>query len=372
MTSSLLDVLGVFIAFATVMLLLSIVVTALVQATQALFRTRSRNLQRGLTAILDEVAGDDEGKSSEHALQILNAQNVALLGNWKKPVGFFAKLVGPQVSWIDEPQLREATSETDRGTGHDRLSLTDQQVDKLCLRFEQIDTPLKKRFLRTIRLITLGWAIVVAGYFQVSAPALLQELSAIPELRAQYVAAAEDVLGEAQTSVSEIEDFEALSRRAIAQLTGEYPDLAKPLRKTGEFRDNRNDIVADLEAALAQRPEKDQVVARYKTLLQEQYTSQSKEALDTFKGAVGTLAYLNIEPWSERWSFFYAGGQVRGRNWIGVLFTAILLSLGAPTWFEILKSLANLKDALSPPEADKNGDGPRRPHHKVWTTSHGS
>ena len=50
-----LDILGVVIGFAVVMLLLSLLVTALVQATQHLLRLRARNFEYGLRALLSCV-----------------------------------------------------------------------------------------------------------------------------------------------------------------------------------------------------------------------------------------------------------------------------------------------------------------------------
>jgi hypothetical protein len=39
---------------------------------------------------------------------------------------------------------------------------------------------------------------------------------------------------------------------------------------------------------------------------------------------------------------------VRWNNWIGVFMTMILLSFGAPFWFNALSNLMNLRDALKP------------------------
>ena len=60
MTHSTTDLLGVVIAFITVILLLSMLVTALTQMTQAAFRTRGRNLHRALTRLL--LTEDHKGR----------------------------------------------------------------------------------------------------------------------------------------------------------------------------------------------------------------------------------------------------------------------------------------------------------------------
>ena len=79
MTEYLFDVLGVLIAFITVMLIFSIVITSLVQATQGLLRWRARNLQIGLAKILKSV--QEEGSKDnprENAIAILNQSDAAL------------------------------------------------------------------------------------------------------------------------------------------------------------------------------------------------------------------------------------------------------------------------------------------------------
>lgn len=50
------------------------------------------------------------------------------------------------------------------------------------------------------------------------------------------------------------------------------------------------------------------------------------------------LALLNIQ-FSQELSFYYAAGQVNWQHVVGVLITAILLSFGAPFWYEQLRAL---------------------------------
>lgn len=62
--------------------------------------------------------------------------------------------------------------------------------------------------------------------------------------------------------------------------------------------------------------------------------------------------HLNV--WGAGWAFYYS--PVRGlrlANVLGALVTAALLSLGAPFWFNMLKSLSNLRDALNPKKEEE-------------------
>jgi hypothetical protein len=60
---------------------------------------------------------------------------------------------------------------------------------------------------------------------------------------------------------------------------------------------------------------------------------------------------FNIELWQEGWVFYKSTD-----NWLGVLLTVILLTLGAPFWYNILCTLVNLKDQLQPKSEKKEED----------------
>ena len=62
--------------------------------------------------------------------------------------------------------------------------------------------------------------------------------------------------------------------------------------------------------------------------------------------ATGELAGLDVRPWEKGWSFYT--GADGARNILGVVITIILVAFGAPLWFQRLKELANLRDALKP------------------------
>lgn len=143
----------------------------------------------------------------------------------------------------------------------------------------------RKRFQYFVRLITIAWAVIVAGSFQVSAPTLFSALSSDPAL-AQQIAK-----GNAEIA-------------RLASRSGE-PDAA-----SGQARAAKLDV-------------------------------------------------FGIQFWKQG-SAFYVDRSKQDWNWhwdaiIGVLLTAILLTFGAPFWFEQLRTLAALRDlrapAATPPKA---------------------
>ena len=86
-------------------------------------------------------------------------------------------------------------------------------------------------------------------------------------------------------------------------------------------------------------------MAEYAELLDELY-------LEELRVSVGRLGKLNIEPWGRGTEFYWTGSgkdrDINGANVVGVLIMAMLLTLGAPFWFQALRNLAGLRDLLAP------------------------
>ncbi|MDH3336784.1 MAG: hypothetical protein OER22_06920 [Gammaproteobacteria bacterium] len=296
MTENFFDVLGVLTAFITVMLIFSIAITSLVQATQGLFRWRGRNLQNGLAKILRSVRYSEKtDESSKNAISLINGADSSLISSVFDPQGWPARIFGPQLSWMDPEQL-------DKELRKNQLNLDDDQISKVSERFRNSQGAMRKIFLRRIRMATIAWAFAIAFYYQLSAPQLLQDFSTDPKLRA------------------------AAERTADKLLEG------------------------------------------------------ADRATD---GQQDPVAYFQIAPWREEWKFYYEPGDgqrgsqplrttaregfdfrhVQYSNIIGVLITVVLLSMGAPFWFDMLKKVANLRDILGKAtdgdEAAKKGDKSR-------------
>jgi len=247
-TNSFLDVLGIVLAFVTIILLLSIVVTALVQISQAVVGVRGRNLRYVLHALVkDKCEGDKKA-----ADKILDATPASLLT--RKSQSLLAWLAGPGVSWLDPKGLAKAIDAAP-------IELADDAKQAVVGKFEAMEPAMDKRLQRSMRFMTVGWALLVAFVFQVSAPKLLSELSTNPQLREPAIQKAAD----------------------IGDLEGR-----KPMEE---------------------------------------------------------LALLNIEPWGKS-DFYRDATGLNWRNLLGVALTGLLLSFGAPFWFQRLKEVAGLGDAL--------------------------
>lgn len=342
-----LDALGILIGFVTVILVLSVVSTALVQMTSSLLRLRGRNLFRGLERVLLTAAEasdiekraikEGEMDSKKLVEDICSSSGLLEIGaSWFPNVP--RRLRGPSRSWIDREELKEIL---------DGMELSQDFKDKVDALFPRLEDLTKKRFGFSMRAIAVCWAIVIAVAFQVSAPDLLRDLSIDPEQRkvaldlAARVGAQRDLAGE-----------------ALSALRAEREDLAEPLANVESAGPGTVAPISELRTALAEQQGAETIVARYIEILNALQREQVKESM-------GTLAKLDIALWSGGTDFYWTTSgndcDVEWGNLLGVLMTATLLSLGAPFWFQMLHQLSGLRDALSPEKDSKAKGGPSQP-----------
>jgi DNA repair exonuclease SbcCD ATPase subunit len=332
------DVLGVLIAFVGLILLLSILVTSLVQATQSTFRLRGRNLQKGLSVILSNLREDSSvNDSKKNAARVLMMADPTRTDHEKLEEYINSKrswFFGPKVSAIDVDDLSRAI--VDSG-----IQLTSKQIKKIEERFKQFERFSSKQFQFIIRIITVFWALVIAVYFQVSTPHLLKELSTNPELRTQYETLAVQRLDKSREAIEQFKGYDQLAETALQQLSESHPELTERLEEVSGIDSDKNDLVNELKVILTDwQGDKELVLQEYEGLLNSMYQEEKEKSLKIAGDSLSALGLYDIKGWPN--GGFYCSGD----NILGVLITAILLSFGAPFWFEQLQRLVGLRDAL--------------------------
>jgi hypothetical protein len=346
-----LDALGILIGFVTAILVLSIVSTTLVQATSSILRLRGRNLYRGLERVLFTAAEAcnvetgplEEGKMDSKELVEKVCSSSGLLEIGRSWLGKAPRwLRGPSRTWIEKKELRDILDGV--------TELADQadfknKVEELFERFEDVT---KKRFGFFMRVVSIVWAVVIAVAFQVSAPDLLRKLSVDPELRETAAAEAGRIAG-----------LRDVAAEALAELADEQedPTIKAQIETVGSKGVGEEGPVVELRDALGGGEAAEPIVGRYVEILNDLHKANVDDSL-------AVLAKLDIALWNQGNEFYWTGSSwstldVRWDNVGGVLITAALLSLGAPFWFEMLKKLSGLRDALSPNQkTDGEGASP--------------
>jgi hypothetical protein len=346
----LLDMLGVLIAFATVMLMLSLVVTALVQAVGHLLGLRAGNLETGVKLTLESVLGQTEpvARAAAQAVvrrpQILETITAAPQADGAaapKP-GLLVKSRTPPLTWIVPKQLPQLVQQS----GGPPLS--DEQRTQLVDVFDRLDPYLRGRFAYHMRLCSIGVAMVVAFAFQVNAPDLLSELSTNVALRDALVAQAEGALAQAETILANQPRHEDVAEQALDVLKERHPNLADALEEVSGLGDTKQLLLDEMRLDLEDVDGDQEAVVREYSALLDRFRKQALQAsLETAAEVSHSLGRMNVRYWPHGWGFYRDVG-----NWVGVIMTGILLTLGAPFWFELLGGMLKLKDILSqkPPE----------------------
>ena len=339
------DVLGIVIAFSVVMLLLSLMVTSLGQATQHAFRLRGRNLHYGVAAAIDQASSKDATTSKKIAAEVMNSVAISPLGGAAKPDSGLAKVRGPGVTWVDSEALKEALSE--------HKNAKDVELDKVVDLFNKSDLHLKHRFSVTMRFVSMFWALVVAIVFQISTPALIEQLSVDPVLRDKIASRKDEVIVYASGKLEQIDSNAEVYSAVIQSMVHKYPDLKEQFEGLDTDTAWLGDLSEELADAIETDSQADAIVQDFEDVLFDAHRNARDKALESAKSTANQLSMINITPFRYGGSFYNSV-----ENWIGLLMTVILLSLGAPFWFNTLKTAVSFRDLLQPPQdsGDKNGD----------------
>lgn len=368
--NTILDTLSTFIGFAGIMLLLSLIVTALVQFLQSLLSLRARNLRIGLESLIESVLTEPKpigqggggenpagqpgrpNKSPKELADEVIEESQFVPGALNPLSRFFS----PAVTWVEKEELIEHLKKAG-------VKLDAPEKERMTLLFQRMEAYLNKRFIMFVRIITFVCAVVVAGYFQVDAVGLLKRLATDARYRATADAASTQVYKDAPALMAASTNYQNVAEMALAELAERHPEHVGQLERASGIGESRGDIVAELSDALAPLTayERDRMVAEYEKLLAGLHEKAAKASGEQIGELTDRLSAYDIVPWPKNWEYFTCW-----KNVIGVLITAIFLSFGAPFWYERLRELIQLRDALKPKPQGAPAEDTRRRDRVDW------
>jgi hypothetical protein len=404
--------LDTFIAFAVVILGVSMLITVLNQIAAALLGLRGTNLRWGIQTLLEQVDPRLAADARDISERILahplisdstwsKTRDWPLLGRlaarWR--LGSAIK-VGELVNILrlvaqPVPAAGAATWEhrlTEFLAAHDAevaarvdaattaiSALTPDALQKLDTVMPHVATQVREatgdlerwfdsvmdrvsqRFAARMRLWTVLFSLIVAFTLHLDASVVLRSIRSDPELRASLVASAdamarqaEQVLGASMTSI-----FRVAAERLQAE-TAELRGTEIPPFIT------ERDGAAWIARTVADEPRRSELVSRYHGLVAEELKALTGELGKTtmavrqeFDAAGFSLVpdYKLHHPhfWPD-W-FPSEGRGADGREWykhlLGIMATAALLSLGAPFWFQTLKNASSLRPVVASREKEE-------------------
>lgn len=222
-------------------------------------------------------------------------------------------------------------------------------------------------FTTHARIITGMLGLVFAFWLQLDAMEIFKLVSSNREVRASLVAKVKTVTGQAEgillddkknatTTLNkalkawredEIGKDDKANETAEKTLGKETVAAIKAL--TAKPDDGRDQVVKKVEDAVAKAPNKDDLNKHFVAKVGEQAKNDVEESVPLYKSVKGDLDKTGFDLFPKegwRWMGEDWIGH-RGEHFLGMIFSALLLSLGAPFWFNTLKSLASLRSSVA-------------------------
>lgn len=317
------DTLGILIGFVTVILLFSLLVTTISQGIQNLLSVRYKKLRKGVEWLVEETA------------------RKANLTNPPAAAKFADAVVEDDVTWIEKDELKSDLV---------KAGYT-PPADEFDLQFEVMSRYLSKNFKNFMAKLSFALAFLIAFVFQLNSFTLLKRLSTDSKFRAQLDTIAVSIVKDGEAKVTGGRPYDDVADEAIRQFSKDHPEAARAAEEVSGLGKDRATLEAEMKASLEfhKVPNVPQLVSAYGDIADNLHSSAAKEQFVKAREQIDQLALFNFTPWPKTFKVFYWDEPV---NFVGVLVSAIFISLGAPFWFNTLKNLMNLRDMLKPRAAD--------------------
>lgn len=377
-----LERLDTVIAFAIVMLLLSLLVTTLVQMAQLITQRRGRNLQWAVERLLTQVGLTSHAKTIANELlkhpTVSHTKNIRAVAIRKEELtrllfelakddsplpdraknaltnalkGTTPEATAQQIAHVQAMAaslmdlLPSQAAAVQKVVG-DALARTDKVASEIDAWFDTIMDRASERFKLHSRWIT---AIVAAGLalgMQIDSLDILRQLGN-KEIRAEVLKLYEPVMGlhdqaqKLQQRQAGLASDTILEIRKDPKLQPFIGAAAGEPKAKLERPDQGKQWLETNFAANATQEDKEKVLRHYQTLYDQNadklYT-EVRTASERPLAMLETTGLIVVPKPSWPWP---------PRKWAGIIATALFLSLGAPFWYNALRKLADLRPIVA-------------------------
>lgn len=399
------------IAFAVVMLGASLLITIFTQAMSTLFAHRGSNLRWGLQVLLQTVnpgltaqqRKDFTEKILTHPIlsdSVLSRFNCTLTRRWRlastirveellRILPAIAQVLGNQAAAGAAPTavsqmlqaadpaavqriqnllstLRDLAPEQDEQARNLIAQMTDaaqstaaQLKNDVESWFNSVMDRVSQRFALQMRIWTIVFSVLLAFAAHLDAFRLFTQLSSDAELRSRLEGSA-DAMSKQAAAILPAQPGSGSAEPSVVPgiysdemkiLMTQEPAATKNLPTPPSF-EGREKAIQWLREGMKGDGQTDRLVAEYQQLLDAGLKTDADKLLDQSTGIqdlLGKSGYQLVpdpypQPWYKPWETFTA------REFWGTLVAAGLLSLGAPFWFNALKTLSSLRPILATKE----------------------
>lgn len=262
----LMDMLGIFIGFSAIMLLFSLLVTALVHGAQAALNLRLKNLKNVIESFFNQI-DFVEANLVKNIIDKIDQRSPKQLYATALPLNLQGNQL--KLTSIGQQELIDIINSTHELSIEQR----EQLIQKIHYYFDALEELMSQRFKQWMHQISIATAFIICFVFQLNCFSILKDLNQDSYYRSQVGLVAEQLTSSSTTGIN--------------------------VQKSSELVQHH-------------------------------------------------IQALNFEITPEQWKPYYSSFNVQTiTNWIGIIFSTILISLGAPFWFNRLKDMVSLRDRLS-------------------------
>jgi hypothetical protein len=398
------------IAFAVVMLGASLTITVVTQTISALLASRGRNLKWGLTTLIETLAPGAKANAGAIVERVLRHplisdstfarfKSIPVVSGWKlasaiRKDEMIAVLQNLYETASDpkcadrellkiEGSIQEALNAITispladipvlmteiRKAQPDAVTAEKQALelvesvhrakDEFKFWFDACMDRISQRFAMQMRIWTVVLALAFAFVAHLDGLKLIQQFWADPAQRdalaaaaAEMSAQADAILGNRNASVP------AIYGQAMAELrSGAFAEQVKLLNPPATFA-TQPEAEQWLRSQLPGNTRAEAIVQDYRSRVAADLKARISDLRSRFAATESALQAAKFElvpsPYPD-WRTYLAGSRPSRHFW-GTLVSAILLSLGAPFWFNSLKSLTNLRPLLAQKQKKEEGN----------------
>jgi hypothetical protein len=341
--------LDVAIGFVTVMLGMSLIITALTQAIMAILGMRGWDLKRGLEELVTRAAPSLEAKKKKLAAAMLKHPLVSdsVLGGagfWRLANAIKREELIPILDDVlKRGMIPGLNVKSVAELGANEREAFEQWFDSTMARVSQW-------FVMHSRWVAVALAVLLAFATHLDASDLLARLSREPETRARLVAMTNTLLDQTPAAVDATRKVSAVYYTTLQAIIDKSPERFTGDKPVSEAIRSRSDAVLWIRQHAKEGVDQAALVKEFNDAVEKALGSELDQALDRMTTVKADLdrTGLSLIPTAAHLDSCGLFGFGHGpAHFGGIIASILLLTLGAPFWFNTLKSLSSLKPVVA-------------------------
>jgi hypothetical protein len=380
------------IGFSLVMLLLSLLVTVMVQGVSAILNLRGRNLCWGIKCLIEQLdpdlkkhaeliarkvvrhtalshVGRDPGPVArlltylqpdfENAEAVRADELVRVLGSLASDPEVIEKLGDHKTKLLDvvAPAVEVAREELHRLFPRQEVAvesalnkfgdLVKGEASRVEVWYQTVMDRSSERFAAHTRWATVFFALVLSFGLSVDSIALLKQISGDAELRARLVQSADATMKVADDYATKMHDRHVATEALRAAVAGRGATAGKPELSEAipDALQTRSQGRLWIDRHIKDQAEHAELRRAYEAHYDEVTRHWVDELYVTTTGLKEHASRIALVP--EALPPFRSPEYRSPAHVVGMTITMLFLSLGAPFWFNLLRQLANLRPLIA-------------------------